>query len=78
MRRAGLAVDLRVVGTPAELAPGLEFNAYRIVQEALTNVLKHAAAASATVVIGYEPGTLVSTSPMTAAATAATAPAAMV
>jgi signal transduction histidine kinase len=52
--RTGLVVDLRVVGTPTELSPGLEVNAYRIVQEALTNVLKHAAADSATVVIDYQ------------------------
>ena len=58
LRRTGLAVDLRVVGKPAELSPGLDVNAYRIVQEALTNVLKHAAADSATVVIAYEEGML--------------------
>jgi signal transduction histidine kinase len=56
--RTGLAVDLRVVGKPAELSPGLDVNAYRIVQEALTNVLKHAGADSATVVIAYEERTL--------------------
>ena len=59
LRRTGLAVDLRVVGKPAELSPGLDVNAYRIVQEALTNVLKHAGADAASVVIAYEEGTLV-------------------
>jgi signal transduction histidine kinase len=58
LRRSGLAVDLRVVGEPAELSPGLDVNAYRIVQEALTNVLKHAGTDSATVTVGYEEGTL--------------------
>jgi signal transduction histidine kinase len=53
LRRTGLAVDLRVVGEPVVLPPGLDVNAYRIVQEALTNVLKHAEAETATVLIGY-------------------------
>jgi signal transduction histidine kinase len=54
VRGTGLQVDLRVTGMRAELSPGLDVNAYRIVQEALTNVLKHAAAGSATVAIGYD------------------------
>ena len=53
LRSAGLEVDLRVEGRPIPLPPGLDVNAYRIVQEALTNVLKHAGAASASVVVGY-------------------------
>jgi signal transduction histidine kinase len=51
--RAGLTVEMRVEGDPVELAPGLDVNAYRIVQEALTNVLKHAGDARATVVLTY-------------------------
>ena len=51
--RAGLAVELRVVGEPAELPPALEISAYRIVQEALTNVLKHAGDARAAVTINF-------------------------
>jgi signal transduction histidine kinase len=41
-RAAGLHVELRVLGTPRELPPSLDLSAYRIVQEALTNVRKHA------------------------------------
>jgi signal transduction histidine kinase len=51
---AGLDVEVRSEGTRTELPPGVDFTAYRIVQEALTNVLKHAGRARATVVIGYE------------------------
>ncbi len=48
VRAAGLAVDLEVKGERVELAPGLELSAYRIVQEALTNTLRHADAQHAT------------------------------
>jgi signal transduction histidine kinase len=51
--KAGLAVRLRVEGTPAPLPAGLDLSAYRIVQEALTNVVKHAAPARAQVTIRY-------------------------
>ncbi len=56
--RAGLAVELRVVGKAVQLAPGLDISAYRIVQEALTNVLKHGGDARATVVVTYGDRTL--------------------
>jgi signal transduction histidine kinase len=56
--RAGVPVDLRVVGEPVQLAPGLDISAYRIVQEALTNVLKHGGDARATVVVAYGDRTL--------------------
>jgi signal transduction histidine kinase len=50
---AGLPVEVRVSGEPRELAPGLDASAYRIVQEALTNALKHAGRASALVNVHY-------------------------
>jgi signal transduction histidine kinase len=53
VQRAGLPVDLRVEGDPAELPPGVDLSAYRIVQEALTNALKHAGPAQARVVVRY-------------------------
>ena len=56
VRGAGLAVDFEVVGTPCPLAPGVDLTAYRIVQEALTNTIRHAHAASAAVTLSYEPG----------------------
>ena len=51
--KAGLAVRLRVEGAPSPLPAGLDLSAYRIVQEALTNVVKHAGPARAQVVVGY-------------------------
>jgi signal transduction histidine kinase len=57
--RAGLPVDLQIEGTPAKLQPGPDMAAYRVVQEALTNTLKHARAARATVIVRYEPGDVV-------------------
>jgi signal transduction histidine kinase len=51
--KAGLAVQLRVEGTPSPLPAGVDLSAYRIVQEALTNVIKHAGLARAQVTIRY-------------------------
>ena len=54
MRDAGLRVELAVEGQPRSLTPGLDLTAYRIVQEALTNTLKHAGPATARVVLRFE------------------------
>jgi signal transduction histidine kinase len=51
--KAGLAVRLQVEGRPAQLPAGVDLSAYRIVQEALTNVVKHAGSARAQVAIRY-------------------------
>lgn len=49
VRASGTAVDLRVSGTDRQLSPALELSIYRVVQEALTNVVKHAPGAQVTV-----------------------------
>ena len=56
IRSAGLPVTLRVEGDPQGLPQALDVSAFRIVQEALTNTLKHAGPARADVVVRYEPG----------------------
>jgi signal transduction histidine kinase len=53
VRAAGLPVELRVEGERPELPVGIELSAYRIVQEALTNALKHAGDAHAVVHVRY-------------------------
>ncbi|MEH0424596.1 histidine kinase [Streptomyces sp. B21-083] len=58
VRDAGLAVDKVVTGAVRELPQGVELSAYRIVQEALSNTLRHAPGASARVEIGYVLGGL--------------------
>jgi signal transduction histidine kinase len=55
LRAAGTSVELRVGGEVRQLPEGLELSAYRIVQEALTNVVKHAATDRARVDLRYEP-----------------------
>jgi len=52
---AGLPVELHVEGEPYPLPQGIDLSAYRIVQEALTNALKHAHASHANVTIHYAP-----------------------
>jgi signal transduction histidine kinase len=53
-RAAGLIVDLKVEGPPVGLPAGLELAAYRLIEEALTNVRKHAPTAHARVRLAYE------------------------
>jgi signal transduction histidine kinase len=52
---AGVPITLDVLGVPATLRPSLDLSAYRIVQEALTNVRKHAPGAPATVRVAWSP-----------------------
>jgi signal transduction histidine kinase len=56
--RAGLPVELHVDGTPFPLPRGIDLSAYRIVQEGLTNALKHAHASDADVTVRYRPDEL--------------------
>jgi signal transduction histidine kinase len=56
--RAGLPVELHVDGEPVPLPRGIELSAYRIVQEGLTNALKHARATTANVTVRYQPHAL--------------------
>jgi signal transduction histidine kinase len=58
VRSAGVPVELVVVGERRPLDPGLGVSAYRIIQEALTNTLKHARGGRARVVLGYGPEAL--------------------
>ncbi|MGH2428455.1 MAG: sensor histidine kinase [Candidatus Limnocylindria bacterium] len=54
LRTAGIEVDLTVDAGPGRLPPSLELSAYRIVQEALTNVLRHASATRTSVLVRRE------------------------
>jgi signal transduction histidine kinase len=55
---SGLRVDLRIEGEPRELPVGIDLSAYRVVQEGLTNALKHADGAQVAVLIRYAPNSL--------------------
>jgi signal transduction histidine kinase len=55
MRAAGLTIDLSVHGSPRRVDPGVDLSAYRVIQEALTNALRHAGPARARVEIRYLP-----------------------
>ena len=57
-RRTGLAVTVEVLGEPEPLPPGLDLTAYRLVQEALTNTLRHSGATCARVVVRHSPDSL--------------------
>jgi signal transduction histidine kinase len=53
-RGAGLDIELSVEGQPRVLAQGVDLSAFRIIQEALTNVIKHASGASTKVALVYQ------------------------
>jgi signal transduction histidine kinase len=55
MSGTGVPVTVEVTGTPRDLPVAVDLAAYRLVQEALTNVLRHAGPASATVRVDHEP-----------------------
>jgi signal transduction histidine kinase len=55
---AGLLVDLDIRGERTQLSAGLDLAAYRVVQEAITNVIKHAATDRCSVTVAYQPETL--------------------
>lgn len=58
VREAGLPVQVRIEGEQVPLPAGVDLSAYRIVQEALTNTLKHAGHAEAEIVVRYGPSAL--------------------
>jgi signal transduction histidine kinase len=58
-RYAGLDLTTHVTGTPEPLPPGVELAAYRVVQESVTNVVRHSGADRAQVSVEHRPGRLV-------------------
>jgi signal transduction histidine kinase len=59
MGAAGLRVNVETSGSPRDLPAAVDLTGYRVVQESLTNVLRHGDAMVATVHIGYETDTVV-------------------
>jgi len=57
-RESGLPVELKVEGDPMQLPPGVDLTAYRLVQEGLTNAIKHANPKYVFIELGFEPGNL--------------------
>jgi signal transduction histidine kinase len=53
-QEAGLDVDVGIEGRPRPLPPGIDVSVYRIIQEALTNTLKHAGPVRADVLVKYD------------------------
>jgi signal transduction histidine kinase len=53
VRAAGLAVEMAITGEPRPLPPGADLCAYRVIQESLTNVLKHATPTNATLALHH-------------------------
>lgn len=58
LRGCGLTVEVQTVGVACALAPDVDLVALRVVQESLTNVLRHSGTATARVQLRYEPGLL--------------------
>jgi signal transduction histidine kinase len=58
-RAAGLSVNVHVEGERVRLPAGVDLTAYRVIQEALTNTLKHGGRAQASVTVSYEPNEIV-------------------
>jgi signal transduction histidine kinase len=58
VRKAGLSVWVHIEGERGQVPPGVDLSAYRIVQEALTNVIKHAECSTANVTVRYAPGSV--------------------
>jgi signal transduction histidine kinase len=58
VRGAGVPVELTVLGEPVQLPPGMDLAAYRVVQEALTNAMKHAQGAEVRITVEHAPQAL--------------------
>jgi len=58
VRAAGVDVELRTTGPPVDLPPGIDLAAFRVVQEGLTNAVRHAAGARVRIAVDYRPGAL--------------------
>jgi signal transduction histidine kinase len=58
IRATGVPIGYQVSGEPRALTPGIDLTAYRVVQEALTNTVKHASGASVQILVEYKPALL--------------------